>query len=74
VAALEKISVPAGEFQAFRIEADGWNVTLGKRLERRFWVVPGLNFSIKVERTTRNRRGTWAETDREELVSLHQAG
>ncbi len=74
VAALEKITVPAGEFHAFRIEADGWNVTLGKRLERRFWVVPGLNFHIKVERTTRSRSGALVETEREELISLHQAG
>jgi hypothetical protein len=74
VAALEKITVPAGDFQTFRIEADGWNVTLGKRLERRFWVVPGLNFHIKVERTTRSRRGALLETEREELISLHQAG
>jgi uncharacterized caspase-like protein len=74
IAAFEKISVPAGEFHAFRIEASGWNLTFGKRLERRFWVVPGLNFAVKIERNTYNRRGKPVETEREELLSLHQAG
>lgn len=74
VAALEKISVPAGEFHTFRIEVSGWNNTAGSRLERRFWVVPGLNFFVKAERTSRNRRGQFFETEREELVSLRQAG
>ena len=74
VVALEKVSVPAGEFQTFHIEASGWNVTAGKRLERHFWVVPGLNFHIKAERTARDRRGALVETERDELISLRQAG
>lgn len=74
VAALESVRVPAGEFQAFRIDAEGWNHRKNARLARRFWVVPGLNFSVKVERTGRYRRGALFQTEREELVSLRQRG
>lgn len=72
VAALERVSVPAGEFHAFRIEAIGWNYATNVSLERRFWVVPGLNFPVKAERVGR-RQGRWVETERDELVSLRQA-
>jgi len=74
IAAFEKVRVPAGEFMAFRIEIRGWhrrNRGYFKR-EQRIWLVPGINFAIKEERTMRNPQGRLSRTDRVELVSLHQ--
>lgn len=72
IAAREKVRVPAGEFDAFRIEGEGWNQTFGARLEVKIWLAPGLGFPIKREWITRNRRGAFTNTERHELVSLHQ--
>lgn len=68
----EKVSVPAGVFDAFRIEGQGWNRTFGKHLETTFWLVPGLNFPVKRERVNHNRKGRLKDTERHELVSLRQ--
>lgn len=68
----EKVSVPAGSFDAFRIEGLGWNSTSGKRLDMTLWLVPGLNFPVKHENFHRNRKGQLANTERHELISLRQ--
>jgi hypothetical protein len=68
----ETISVPAGSFDTFRIEGNGWNTSAGARLELKIWLVPGLNFAIKRELVTRNKRGGYNQTERHELVSLRQ--
>jgi hypothetical protein len=73
IAAFEKIRVPAGEFEAFRIEINGWlKRPFGTgRIEGRTWVVPGINFSIKRESLGRfgNRI---VRSERAELVSMRQ--
>lgn len=68
----EKVGVPAGEFDAFRIEGQGWNITRGARLELVLWLVPGLNFPVKREWVTHNPKGRFKNTERWELVSLRQ--
>lgn len=68
----ETVSVPAGSFDTFRIEGEGWTMEFGARLEYRAWLVPGLNFSIRRESILRNRRGGFNRTERYELVSLSQ--
>ena len=68
----ESASVPAGTFDTFLVEGSGWNTTLGARLETRLWLVPGLNFAIKRESVNRNKRGMFAQTERHELVAMHQ--
>lgn len=68
----ETISVPAGSFDTFRIEGEGWNNSFGLRLEYRVWLVPGLNFLIKRESIVRGRSGGFSRTERYELVSLRQ--
>ena len=68
----ETITVPAGTFDTFRIEGEGWNFTRGSRREVKFWMVPGLNFAVRSESVTRDRRGRFTETARLELVSLRQ--
>ncbi|MFA4970117.1 MAG: caspase family protein [Sulfuritalea sp.] len=68
----ETISVPAGSFDTFRIEGEGWNTTRGLRLDLKLWLVPGVNFAIKREYITRNRRGGIGQSERQELVALRQ--
>jgi hypothetical protein len=68
----EKVSVPAGVFDAFRIEGHGWNTTHGAQLELRLWLVPGLNFPVKRETVKHNPKGRLKDTERHELVSLRQ--
>lgn len=69
----EKVKVPAGEFDAFRIEGRGWNRSVGSQLEVNLWVVPGLNFHVKWEWVV-NNRGRFVVTQRHELVAYRQQG
>lgn len=73
IASREKVKVPAGEFDAFRIEGRGWNRSIGSQLEVNLWVVPGLNFHVKWEWVVRNR-GRFIVTQRHELVAYRQQG
>jgi hypothetical protein len=54
----ETISVPAGSFDTFLIEGNGWNTTINQKLEARLWLVPGVNFAIRREFVVRNQRGS----------------
>jgi uncharacterized caspase-like protein len=73
VVAKEKITVPAGTFEAFRIEARGFNIELSAALERSIWVAPGINADIAHETRVRLSNGRWDQNDRQELVSYKQA-
>jgi hypothetical protein len=68
----ETITVPAGTFDTFRLEAEGWNSTFGTKLDMKIWLVPGLNFTIKSESTARNKWGRFMRTERRELVAVRQ--
>ncbi|MBI5789892.1 MAG: caspase family protein [Rhodocyclales bacterium] len=68
----ETIAVPAGSFDTFLIEGNGWNLTASVRLEARLWLVPGINFVIKREFITHGRNSRFGQTERHELVSLRQ--
>ena len=74
VARRETITVPAGTFDTFAIEAEGWNRTFGDKLKQTLWVVPGLNFFIRRDYVVRNRGGNYTATERHELVELTQGG
>lgn len=68
----ETIEVPAGRFDTFLIEGEGWNTTFGERLDVKLWMVPGINFGIKAEYMFRNKFGRHTRTDRNELIALRQ--
>lgn len=72
IARREKITIVAGEFDAFLLESQGWNKTHGARLEVNMWLVPGLIFPVKREWITRDRFGRFTNTERHELVALRQ--
>lgn len=69
VAARERITVPAGTFDAYRIEAQGFNVGLSANIKRTIWVAPGINADIAHETFVRLRNGQIEQNDRQELVS-----
>ncbi|MCF8157303.1 MAG: hypothetical protein K9K35_14970, partial [Rhodoferax sp.] len=73
VAAKERVTVPAGTFDAYKIEARGFNVDLGAYLERNIWVTPGINSDIAHEILVRLRNGVIEQNDRQELVSYVQS-
>lgn len=66
----ESITVPAGTFDTFKIEARGYNMQLGARLERNIWVAPGISGDIAHETLVRLRNGATEQNDRQELVSF----
>ena len=68
VAARESITVPAGTFNAYRIEAEGFNIQLGAQLSRKIWIVPGISADIASETLVRLRNGNINQFDRQELV------
>ena len=70
----ETITVPAGTFDTFKIEARGYNMQLGARLERNIWVAPGVSGDIAHEILVRLRNGAIEQNDRQELVSFREAG
>ena len=73
VVAKERISVPAGTFDAYKIEARGFNVDLRARLERNIWVSPGINADIVHETIVRLRDGNINQYERQELVRYQPA-
>ncbi len=66
----ESITVPAGTFNAFKIEARGFNVQLRAALSRNIWVAPGVAADIVHETIVRLANGNIDQFDRQELVSL----
>ncbi|MFN0298859.1 MAG: caspase domain-containing protein [Burkholderiales bacterium] len=71
VTSREKVNVPAGEFESFKIEGNGWNHRYGRRIVQVLWVIPRLNFVIKRERAV-YAGGRIVESEREVLVSAKQ--
>lgn len=74
VVARERIRLPAGEFDAFRIEARGFRA--GTPLEDNLWIVPYLNFPLRWERIkyldTQDGRRVYSYAERHELIAATQ--
>lgn len=72
IAAVEKVRVPAGEFDTFRIDINGWNLTNDVQLKETYWQVPGLNFPVKREVLRRARNGQIVFSERLEIMEHYQ--
>lgn len=76
VVAREQVTVPAGRFDAFRIEATGYtraNNNSGTiRMRTRYWMAPGVRRFIAWEDMNRHSRGRILRSERIELVSYSQ--
>jgi len=63
----ERIRVPAGEYEAYRIEANGRNLQMGHTIQRVIWVVPGINANIAVDVVVKDPAGNIEDDYRWEL-------
>lgn len=72
VTARERVTVPAGTFDTFRIEAEGYNVRLNAYIKRTIWVAPGVNADVAHETYVRLRNGQVEQNDRQELVAYRR--
>ena len=70
----ETVTVPVGTFHCFKIEARGFNVQLGARLERNIWVAPGGSGDIAHDILVRLRNGAIEQNDRQELTAYRVVG
>jgi uncharacterized caspase-like protein len=73
VVAKEVVTVPAGTFDTYKIEARGFNMELGAYLQRNIWVAPGVSADIAHETLVRLRNGQLDQNDRQELVQYAPA-
>jgi Caspase domain len=73
VVAKESVTVPAGTFETFKIEATGFNLELGAQIERTLWVAPGVNADIAQDYRVRLRSGQVETNQRIELLSYTPA-
>jgi uncharacterized caspase-like protein len=72
----EAVTVPAGRFDAWRIEGQGWSRsprTPGSlNMQTAYWIAPQVRRPIIVDRLTRHSSGKVTESSRRELVSYTQ--
>ena len=70
VTARENVTVPAGTFDAFRVEGHGW--TRGEagaiQLTLRYWVAPRVRRFIALENFHKHSRGKILKNDRFEMM------
>lgn len=66
----ETVTVPAGRFEAYKIEARGFNLDRRAALERDIWLAPGVDADIIHETKVRLANGMIEQYDRQELVAL----
>ena len=72
VAARERIKIAAGEFEAFRIDAEGYS-QFGTQLLSVAWLVPGFNFALRSELRRRDGRSLRViDAEAREMVSCRQ--
>ncbi len=78
VVAREQVTVPAGTFDAFKIEGQGWTSTNDGRfpiqLQARYWIAPRVRRAVVFENLNRvqNSRANYTASERVELVSYTQ--
>jgi hypothetical protein len=73
VVAREMITVPAGTFDAFKVEGSGFVKGKGARIQITYWVAPDkVRSYIAYELTTHGRGKRFKTTDRNELVMFKQ--
>lgn len=71
VVARETIDVPAGRFDAFRVEANGWRLYVPSRRARTYWVAPGkVPRFVAIDTVNYDRHGVMSVSERRELMSF----
>jgi hypothetical protein len=75
VVAREEISVPAGVFNAFRIEGNGWNQSENQvfGIETRYWMAAEVRRFVASESKKKHDSGKVVQNVRTELVAYFQS-
>ncbi|MCW5605944.1 MAG: caspase family protein [Burkholderiales bacterium] len=81
IADRERITVPAGTFNAFRVEAGGYqtgqrtgDLFVSNRWDWKTWYAPGeVRLPVAAEVLVRNAKGTLIRSERNELLKFHQS-
>lgn len=69
---VEQVTVPAGTFDAFRVDAVGRLTHQQMRYDETIWLVPGIDHPVRRDKILRNERGQLRMNERFELVRLFQ--
>lgn len=72
IGAREKVSVPAGEFEVYRVDISGLGKE-GHRYSWTFWMNPNYGMPIKSLVTISNPKGKMRKNEKSELVALNAA-
>lgn len=73
VATREIKEVPAGRFNAFRVEAEGWKLYARTRRKRTYWIAPEhVPRFIALESINTDRKGALTRHDTRELISFNR--
>jgi len=76
VVSREQITVPAGSFDAFKVEGEGWSrnsVTTGSwSLKPKYWIAPGIRRPVAREEYRRHLSGKVSNNERYELTAYVQ--
>jgi hypothetical protein len=70
----ERITVPAGTFDTFRIEGTGFARASGNLYDHKYWIAPGIvRRPIVQEQMNRARNGSIFDSNRTEMVAYRQS-
>ena len=73
VVARETITVPAGTFDAFRVEGEGWGKGFGNvNVKYKYWIAPGIRRPVASEDYRRLATGKVNANERRELTAYSQ--
>jgi len=71
VVARETIEVPAGQFNTFRVNVEGWRLYKPSRRRRNYWIAPGtVPRFIALESVNVDHKGAVVKDERRELLSF----
>jgi hypothetical protein len=70
----EPVTVPAGTFDAFRVEGEGWaRGSFGSTsVKPKYWIAPGIRRPVATEMFRRHSSGKVLSNDRRELIAYSQ--
>lgn len=77
----EQVTVPAGTFNAYRVEGQGWTAATGTgafaaagtiSLQNTYWIAPGIRRAIANEIIRKHSRGRVLSSERQELTAYTQ--
>ncbi len=72
----EQVTVPAGTFEAYKIEGQGWNkLAVGGSInvQTQYWIAPGIKRAVAREDRRTHSKGKVLASERQELIDYTQS-